>query len=131
MKINNEIGMQHTNYPPFEINIKNKQKIIQKRKLKNKDTDDVLTIKLKLKNKNNPSFIKLVGLTNVSLSQLVSCSESITWHDLYSLDSQSYMKNAIDDPVLQFSDKNKSIFSQNQQAIGRISIESNFLENSS
>ena len=131
MKINNEIGMQHTNYPPFEINIKNKQKIIHKRKLKNKDTDDVLTIKLKLKNKNNPSFIKLVGLTNVSLSQLVSCSESITWHDLYSLDSQSYMKNAIDDPVLQFSDKNKSIFSQNQQAIGRISIESNFLENSS
>jgi hypothetical protein len=83
VKINNEIGMQHTNYPPFEINIKNKQKIIQKRKLKNKDTDDVLTIKLKLKNKNNPSFIKLVGLTNVSLSQLVSCSESITWHDLY------------------------------------------------
>ena len=113
MKINNEIGMQHTNYPPFEINIKNKQKIIQKRKFKNKDTDDVLTIKLKLKNKNNPSFIKLVGLTNVSLSQLVSCSESITWHDLYSLDSQSYLKNAIDDPVLQFSDKNKSIFSQN------------------
>lgn len=58
-----------------------------KRKVKNIDTDEVLTIKLKLKNKNNPSFIKLVGLTNVKLSQLISCSEPISWHDLYTVDS--------------------------------------------
>jgi len=87
VKINNEIGIQHTNYPPFEINIKNTSKKMLKRNLKNKDTDDVLTIKLKLKNKHNPSFIKLVGLTNVSLSQLVSNSESESWHDLYTVDS--------------------------------------------
>ena len=55
--------------------------------IKFKDTDDILTIKLKLKNKHNPSFIKLVGLTNVSLSQLVSNSESESWHDLYTVDS--------------------------------------------
>lgn len=58
-----------------------------KRKIRNNDMDEVLTIKLKLKNKNNTNFIKLVGLTNVRLSQLLSSSDSITWHDLYTVDS--------------------------------------------
>lgn len=30
--------------------------------------DEILTIKLKIKSKNNPNFIKLVGMTNVKLS---------------------------------------------------------------
>ena len=51
-------------------------------------------------------------MTNVKLSQLVNNYENISWHNLYTVDSQLYLKNVIEDPILSFpSEKNKSVLS--------------------
>ena len=65
----------------FQINIG------KKKSFNKNDINEILTIKLKLRSKNNPNFIKLVGMTNVKLSQLVNNYENISWHNLYTVDS--------------------------------------------
>jgi len=115
------LGLALSNNPPYEFDIKpnkNNQIQINDRNTEmdgSSEIDQIVTIKIKIKSKKNPNYIKLVGMAEIKMSQLISGANTNSWFKLYSMvGGQRGREEVI-----------------SKDPIGKIHLESNFFENSS
>ena len=112
------VGLALGNNPPYEFDIKPHNLMDNNTEMDGcepAEQDQTVTIKIKVKSKRNPNYIKLIGMAEIKMSQLISGTNTTSWFKLYSMKGGQRGREEV----------------ISKDPIGKINLESNFFENSS